>query len=96
MQVSFSRAMLRSINNHIQEARAQGAVLDVYRTAETIRLAHIADNVALEDIIGKIVMNAGGNLPVEFNMPEFAAAEVTEVTNGSPVELLVIEDETIH
>lgn len=96
MQISFSRAMLKSIESHIREARGRGAILDVYRTAEIIRVKHLDDNVALEDIIEKIVLNAGSNLPVEFNMPGFVVEERTDVINDSPLGLLMPEDGTIH
>jgi hypothetical protein len=96
MQILFSEAMLKSIESHIQEARGKGAILDVYRTAEIIRVKHLADNVALEDIIEQIVLNAGSNLPVEFNMPAFVVEERTGVINDSPVGLLMPEDGTIH
>ena len=96
MQISFSPAMLKSIENHVQEARGRGAILDVYRIAEFIRVKHIADNVALEDIIEKIVLAAGSNLPVEFNLPDFAIEELAEVVDGLPVEALTLNDSTFH
>ncbi len=94
MQILFSQAMLESIESHIQEARRTGAILDVYRIAEIIRVRHIDDNVALEDIIEKIVLHAGTNLPVEFNLPEFD--DVTEVVNGPPVDLLIVDKNSIN
>ena len=94
MQISLSPEMLKSIEGHIQEARRTGAILDVYRIAEIIRVKHIDDNVALEDIIEKIVLHAGTNLPVEFNLPEFD--DVTEVVNGSPVDLLIVDKNSIN
>jgi hypothetical protein len=96
MQISFSQAMLKSIESHIQEARGEGTILDVYRIAEIIRVKHIDDNVALEDIIEKIVLNSGSNLPVEFNMPEFESDEIPEGVNGSPAELLIVDKKSIH
>ena len=96
MQISFSPAMLKSIENHIQEARDEGAILDVYRIAEIVRVKHVAENVALEDIVEKIVMAAGSNLPVEFNLPDFATEELAEVVDGSAVEALTLCDNTVH
>jgi hypothetical protein len=96
MQISFSQAMLKSIESHIQEARGRGAILDVYRIAEIIRVKHIDDNVALEDIVEKIVLNAGSNLPVEFNLPDFATEVLEGVVDGSPIEALTLNANTIH
>ena len=96
MQISFSQAMLKSIESYIQEARARGAILDVYRIAEIIRVKHIDDNVALEDIVEKIVLNAGSNLPVEFNLPDFAIEVLAEVVDSSPIEALTLNANTIH
>lgn len=96
MQISFSQAMLKSIESHIHEARGRGAILDVYRIAEIIRVEHLDDNVALEDIVEKIVLNAGSNLPVEFNLPDFATDVLVEVVDGSPIEALTLNANTIH
>lgn len=96
MQISLSQAMLKSIEGHIEEARGRGAILDVYRIAEIIRVKHIDDNVALEDIVERIVLGAGSNLPVEFNLPDFATEELLEVVDGSPIETLTLYDNTIH
>ncbi len=96
MQISFSQAMLESIESLIQEARGRGAILDVYRIAEIIRVKHIDDNVALEDIVEKIVLNAGPNLPVEFSLPDFATELLVEVVDGSPIEALTLNANTIH
>ena len=67
MHITFSSAMLRSIDDNVQEARARGSIINVYRVAETIRRKHIDDNVALEDIIELLVKKATENLTVEFN-----------------------------
>jgi hypothetical protein len=89
MNIHFSAGMMKSIFNHIEEARGKHKILDVYKVAEIIRLKHIDDNVALEDIIEKIVLNAGSSLPIEFKRQEFESAEVTGVINGSRMDALL-------
>jgi len=96
MHISLSPEMLKSIESHVQQARGSGVILDVYRAAETIRVKHIADNIALEDIIEKIVSIAGANLPMEFAVPEFAVHEESGVVGNSTAELLLPEDGTLH
>jgi hypothetical protein len=96
MQISLSPEMLKSIDSQVQEARGRGVILDIYRVAETIRVKHIDDNIALEDIIEKIVLIAGSNFPVEFNLPYFADEESMEGVDGTPVEFLIINKNSIH
>ena len=88
MNILLSSGMMKSIYNHIEKARAKREILDVYKAAEMIRLEHIDDNVALEDIIEKIVLNAGSSLPIEFKRQKLED-EVIEANNGSPVEILL-------
>ena len=88
MNIILSSGMMKSIFQHIEKARGKREILDVYKAAEMIRLEHIDDNVALEDIIEKIVLNAGSSLPIEFKRQKLED-EVTEVNNGSPVEMLL-------
>jgi hypothetical protein len=87
MNILISPGMLKSIFSHIEKARVKREILDVYKAAEMIRLEHIDDNVALEDIIEKIVLNSGSSLPIEFKRQKFDE-EVTEAINGSRVEVL--------
>jgi hypothetical protein len=89
MNILLSSGMMKSIFQHIEKARGKREILDVYKAAEMIRLEHIDDNVALEDIIEKIVLNAGSSLPIEFKKSSFEPEEVTEVINGSEVEVLL-------
>ncbi len=96
MQISFSQEMLRSIDRYIREARGKGVVLDVYKIAEVVRVEHIDDNVALEDIIEKIVLNAGSNLPMEFGWPEVADDDEAGVLSSSTAQLLLPEFGRIH
>ncbi len=88
MNILLSSGMMKSIFQHIEKARGKREILDVYKAAEMIRLEHIDDNVALEDIIEKIVLNAGSSLPIEFKRQKLED-EVTEANNGSPVEMLL-------
>jgi hypothetical protein len=88
MNILLSTGMMKSIFQHIEKARGKREILDVYKAAELIRLEHINDNVALEDIIEKIVLNAGSSLPIEFKRQKLED-EVTEANNGSPVEMLL-------
>ena len=92
MNILLSPGMLKSIFGHIEKARVKREILDVHKAAEIIRLEHVDDNVALEDIIEKIVLNAGASLPIEFKRQKFDE-EVTEVINGSQVELFMTEDD---
>jgi hypothetical protein len=96
MQISFSQQMLKSIDGHIRQARGRGIVLDVYRIAEIVRVEHIDDNVALEDIIEKIVLNAGSNLPMEFGWPEVAEDDEAGVLSSSTAQLLLPEFGRMH
>lgn len=59
-------AMLKSIEDHVNKAKQRGHILDVYKTAEEIRLEHIVDNVAREDIIEKLIFFAG-SMALEFD-----------------------------
>lgn len=88
MNIQLSSGMMKSIFQHIEQARGKREILDVYKAAEMIRLEHIDDNVALEDIIEKIVLNAGSSLPIEFKR-QTNDEEVTEGINGSSVEVLL-------
>jgi len=51
--------MLTSIQQHLYKAKSNGHLLDIYKTAEEVRLEHINDNVAREDIIEKLIFFAG-------------------------------------
>ena len=86
MDIQFSPGMMKSIFTHIEKARGKREILDVYKAAEMIRLEHIEDNVALEDIIEKIVLNAGSSLPIEFK-----GQEPADAVSGSRVELLMAD-----
>ena len=55
-----------SIETHLIEARKKGIVLDIYRTAEALQLENPTANVALEDIMEKIIHKSGTNFAIEF------------------------------
>jgi hypothetical protein len=69
MKISISPSMQKTILNHVQAVREEGSVLDVHKAAEAIRLLHIEDNVALEDIVEALVLTAGSNVPIELGSP---------------------------
>ena len=72
MQIRLTDAILKAIARHVHEARTTRGILDVYKSAEIIRLENIADNVAREDIIQQLVnLSAVAYVPVEFNKHEF-------------------------
>lgn len=87
MNIVLSSGMMKSIFSHIEKARGKREILDVYKAAEIICLEHIDDNVALEDIIEKIVLNAGSSFPIEFKRQQLE--EAAKGINGSPVEVLL-------
>lgn len=101
MQIQFTDAMLKTIAQHVHEARASNTILDVYRSAEAIRLENISDNMAREDIIEKLVMLAGSAfVPLEFNKHAFesegACYDATVyLTNASFMDAPQ-ENESVH
>lgn len=101
MQIRLSDAILRTIAQHVHQTRTSRGILDVYKSAEIIRLENIADNVAREDIVEKLVFLAGAAyVPIEFNKKalefERACYDATAyLTNAIFVESLV-ENETVH
>lgn len=64
MQINLSANMRNTIAEEILKAQQDGGILDVEKTAERIRLKHIEDNVALEDIAAAL-MGAGSDLPMQ-------------------------------
>ncbi len=89
MEIKLSPAMLATLDEHIQRIRSARSILDVYKTAEMVRLEHIADNVAREDIIDQLVLRAGPNIILEFNMPAFECDDMLETIDGSNMEFLL-------
>ena len=101
MQIRFTDAMLRTIAQHIHEARTSRGILDVYKSAEIVRLENISDNVAREDIIEKLVLLAGSAfVPIEFNRDAFASERAfydttAYLTNTSYINALA-ENQSVH
>jgi hypothetical protein len=101
MQVRFTNEMLKAIAQHVHDASTTRGILDVYKAAEIIRLDNIADNVAREDIIEKLVLLAGSAfVPVEFNSNAFASEgacydSTVYLTNDSFMDSLM-ETESVH
>ena len=89
MNILLGSGMLNSILDHIEKARGKREILDVYKAAEMIRLEHISDNVALEDIIEKIVLTAGSTLPMEFRRARSQPRQTGDAAIDSPVEFLL-------
>jgi hypothetical protein len=89
MNIQLSAGMVKSILSHIERARGKREILDVCQAAEMIRLEHIADNVALEDIIEKMVLSAGSSLPIEFRRTGAFSRKGSEPAGDSPVEYLL-------
>lgn len=92
MEIKLSRAMLASINEHLLRIRGARSILDVYKTAEVIRLKHVRENVAREDIMGQLVLRAGSNAILEFNTPECESDDILEVIDGADIEMLMPMD----
>ena len=101
MQIRFTNEMLKAIALHVHDARTRRGILDVYKSAEIIRLQNIADNVAREDIIEKLVLLAGSTfVPVEFTRHAFesegASYDYTGyLADGSLMDSLP-ETESVH
>jgi hypothetical protein len=76
MHIRLSDEMLKTIAQRVHEAHASRSILDVYTTAESIRLENVHDNTAREDIIEKLVMLASAAyVPLEFNKREFESEQ---------------------
>lgn len=85
MLTPFSEAMLKSIENQIIRCSETGRILDVYRAAETVRQENVFDNVALEDIVSRIVRKVEGRCSIQF-LPD-SASEISNSNNKiNPVE----------
>ena len=101
MQVRLTEGMLKAIAQYVYEARTTRGILDVYKAAESIRIEHIAENVAREDIIEKLVHLAGlAFVPIEFNKDAFGwegawYGDINSSTDGSFTDALR-ENESVH
>ena len=87
MLIMLSPTMLKSIEDCVQKVRSSGGMLDIYKAAEAIRLEHINENVAREDIMEKLIFFAG-TVAVKFNPKSLEGESLTPVVmskslNGS-------------
>ena len=89
MEIQLSGKMLASIDEQILKIRGARSILDVYKTAELIRLAHINENVAREDIIDQLVLRAGSNTVLEFRTPDNELDGTLDFIDDSEIELLM-------
>ncbi len=90
MEILLSPAMLASIDKQVPKMRkACTSILDVYNTAEGIRVKHINENVAREDIIEEIVLRAGLNVTLGLNSSENQPQEILAVVTGPEIEMLI-------
>jgi hypothetical protein len=102
MHIRFSKEMLKTIAQRVHEAQTSRGILDVYTTAESIRLENVSDNVAREDIIEKLVLLAGeARVPLEFNRRVFESERAfydssAYVTNGVDVNSMIPEGQSVH
>jgi hypothetical protein len=85
MRFELSPELKLTIDDYIDDLKNARKILDVYKAAAQIRERHISENVALEDIIERLVMRAGTDCLVEFRTPStilLTGANTTEL-NGS-------------
>ena len=92
MEIKLSRKMLASIDEHIIQIRGAHSIIDVYKTAEIIRLKHISENVAREDIMDQLVLRACSNAVIEFNTSQYEFDDLAEIIDGAAVEFLMPVD----
>jgi allophanate hydrolase subunit 1 len=100
MHVRFSDEILKCMAKHVHEARTARGILDVYASAESIRLEYISENIAREDIIERLVALASSAfVPVEFNKHEIASDgayyEPTSYLNEDSL-VLSTEHKSVH
>src|SRR5687768_17045485 len=88
MEIELSQAMLASINEHILKIRGAQSILEVYNTAEVIRLKHINENVAREDIIEELVRRGGLNARLNLT-PENELDDILHIIDGPEIEMLM-------
>jgi hypothetical protein len=93
MEILLSPAMLASIDSQVLKMRKSStSILDVCNASEAIRVKHIYENVAREDIIEEIVLRAGLNVTLGLNSPENQPHEILEVITGPSMEMLIPMD----
>jgi hypothetical protein len=66
MNIELSPTLLKAISAELSKAEAENAILDVYGVAENIQKQHPSENVALEDIVQKLLTGRGAVGVIEF------------------------------
>ena len=86
MSFPITPTIERAAAEAIKSNEADGRVLNVYRVAQNIQDEHPSENVALEDIVGLIVMKAGGlTIGLEFDS--------SLARSGAVIEIVTQDDE---
>jgi hypothetical protein len=70
MQIHISPSMHETIVNQVQRVREEKSILEIYKVAEGIRCLHIEDNIALEDIVEALLLEAGSKVAIHLGSPE--------------------------
>ena len=67
MNIELSPTLLQAIAAELCKAEAENAIFDVYGVAENIQKQHPSENVALEDIVQKLLAGRGAVGVIEFS-----------------------------
>ncbi len=86
MLIYLKPAMLNSIQSHLYKAKASGHLIDIHETAEEIRLEHISDNIAREDIIEKLVFFAR-TMGIKFDPNSVASEHFSSFQNAASQQM---------
>ena len=76
--IVLSRKIRTAISAVVAAAAKQGQLVQVYAEAEKIRLANIADNVALEEIVEALINKSAGGPGYHSDPSEARAALLGE------------------
>jgi hypothetical protein len=74
----LSRKMRMAISAVVTAAAKQRQLVQVYAEAEKIRLANLADNVALEEIVEALIQKSAGGIGYHSDPDEARAALLGE------------------
>jgi hypothetical protein len=77
----LSRKMRMAISDVVATAAQQRQLVPVYAEAEKIRLANLADNVALEEIVEALIKKASGSVGYHSDPDEARAALLGETVH---------------
>jgi hypothetical protein len=84
MRHELSTGMKDAIADYVAQYKKSGKILDVYKAAASIRERHPMDDVALDDVIERLVLSAGSDYLIEFHPPRACAELRTAGMDGSP------------